>query len=118
MTLRDLVFDTNLAAGRITGAAVDVTVTPVNGSPIETTGLWATPLQQDEPTMDAKRHERIRIMALTREAVPTLPKGSIVLAPERPDGIAVGWRVEGFEVEEVEHRRVVLVRDESADEAT
>jgi hypothetical protein len=109
--LRALVLETNLAEH-----GVDATVTPTGSDSIVTRGIWVTPTAEDVPSgLDFQRREPRRVMALSRDAVPRLPTGSRISAPERDGGPVRDWRVDGIERDEADHRRVIVIEDPDED---
>lgn len=109
--IRALVLETNLAEH-----GVDVIVTPTGADAIATRGIWLTPAPEDSPIgLDFQRREPRRVIALSREAVPTLPRGSYLEAPEQDGGTIRTWRVDGIERDEADHRRVVVIEDPDED---
>lgn len=102
-------------ASFFTAFAVAVTVTrpAPDNTPIATSGIWLTPLAETFPHgTDFQRRDPRRVMALRRSAVPTLPRGTVVSAPEVLSGANKTWRVDGFEQSaDAEHWRAVVVLD-------
>jgi hypothetical protein len=78
--------------------------------PIVTTAVWVTSREQDLG-LDLQRREPQRLVALKLAAVPTVPRGTIVVAPERSGGLATRWRVEGPDRSDPYETRVVVVPD-------
>jgi hypothetical protein len=105
-TLRALALDCNFGA-----LGVDVTVTRPfpNEAPIEARGIWVTPLTQDAGGVEFTRKEQRRVIALLVAEVGTVPRGTVIVAPE--NGTTYGWRVDGIEKVEAEHVRATVVRD-------
>lgn len=105
--LRSLVLELNQAAH-----GVDATVTrpAPDNAPIATTGIWVTaPLDEQQPHgTDLYRREPRRVMVLTRSTVPTLPRGTSVIAPERQGGANKNWVVDEVERAEGDHFRAIL----------
>lgn len=111
--LRTLVRDLNFSAH---GVAIMVTLPDVDETPIETTGIWLTPVTDDVPTgLDFRRRDVRRVMALSKGDVDSVPRGTIIMAPESSGGPTLRWRVDGIERIEAEHLRVVLVADVDSD---
>lgn len=109
--LRALALDLNLSAH-----GVDVTVT-VDSEPIVTRGIWLTPTTEALPGgMGVQRHEPIRIMALRRDDVPTVPRGTLIEAPIRTGDPVQRWTVDSIERVEADQTRVVVIA--APDEAT
>lgn len=104
-SLRALALDLNFAAH-----GVPVTVQPPDSDEIETRGIWVTPISEDVPIgSEFSRREPQRVMALSRLAVPSVPKGTVIQAPEKSgDEIAV-WRVDGLERKDADHHRVIVI---------
>ena len=103
-----LLYSTSLSA--LYGAlGIPMTVTPVNGSPANVTGIWMTPTPTDLPTTDLRRRDRKRAIAFRRSEVPTLPLNSIVNAQEVGADAATNWRVDGFDRESAEQWFAVVV---------
>ena len=94
-TLRALVVATNVAAH---GVAVTVTRPAPDDVPVATTGVWRRTPQESMPvSTDFRRAEPRKILQVPRTAsLPTLPRGSIVLAPDETDGVDKTWQIEGF----------------------
>ena len=94
--------------------SVPATVTPPNSSAITTTGVWSVPTLPDTPAAAAfNRGEIRRVMALKRADVPTVPRGTLISAPEKPGGTASTWRVDGIELVEADHRKVIVIPEPS-----
>ena len=105
--LRTLVLDLNREVH-----GVDTTVTLPDEDPIETRGIWLTPETVDFPASgELRRREPQRVMALGKDEVPRIVRGTIVLAPEKAGGEVLRWRVDGtFRVLADQHQ-VYLVPD-------
>jgi len=92
--------------------SVPATVRPPGADSIETSGVWVTSTTEGRPGYgDLQRREMVRVLALKRAEVPSVPKGTAILAPETADGDVLRWRVDGFEVVEADCLRVVVVPD-------
>ena len=77
---------------------VSVTVTRPSEAPIATAGIWLQPLEDQRPFgTDLQRREPRRLMALRRDAVASLPRGTLVSAPETDGGSTKTWRVDEIE---------------------
>jgi hypothetical protein len=106
--LRALVLELNFSAH-----GFPVTVTPVSGPEVETRGIWLTNTLLDVPgSAEFHRREIRRVIALSKTDVPMLPRGSLVIAPERAGSEPRQWRVDGVEGSEADHQRVVVIHDE------
>jgi len=105
--LRALVLELNLDAH-----GVDVTVTrpAPDDDPIETSGIWMTTVTEDVPAvMDFQRRDPRRVMALSRADVPTVPRGTLIVAPEKAGDALQTWRVDGLDSLQADHTRVVVL---------
>lgn len=108
-SLRALALDLNFSAH---GVDAVVTRPAPDDEPVETRGIWITPLTEDAPVNAAfARREPRRILALKRSEVPTVPRGTGIQAPEKAGDDPVGWRVDGMDRIEADHQRVIVVRD-------
>lgn len=76
---------------------IPMSVTPVNGSLANVTGIWRTPTPTDLPTTDLRRRDRHRAISFRRSEVPTLTLGALVTAQEIGADAATNWKVDGFE---------------------
>lgn len=107
--LRALVRDLNFAAH---GFPITVTRPYPDDEEIETRGIWVLPLTVDTPGgIEFTRRDPQRVLALRKDEVPTVPRGTVVLAPEYSGGEDRRWRVEGPERIEADHVRVLVVAD-------
>ena len=89
---------------------VPITVTLPDSEPIATRGIWLTPETEEVPFgASYQRREPKRVMALKKSDVPTVPRGTQIVAPEKDGDEMKRWRVDSFELAEPEHHRVVLV---------
>jgi hypothetical protein len=94
------------------GVPATVTRPAPDEIPILTTGVWVSPLTLDmPPAMEFQRKESQRVMALTRTEVPTVPRGTIIEAPEMLGGTVQRWRIDGIEQTDSDHHRVFLLPD-------
>lgn len=114
--LRALALELNLGAH---GVAATVTRPAPDDTAIVTRGLWiTTPL--DEPRAygtDFQRREARRVLTLPRAmvgsiaGVPTMPRGTIVVAPDKQGDVTTRrYMVDEIDRTEADHWRVVLVK--------
>jgi hypothetical protein len=93
------------------GVPATVTLPAPDDTPIETVGIWLAPFYQDDPTGSGfPRRESIRVFAVRKSAVPRLPIGTLIAAPELAGGDVVTWRVDGIDQADSEHTRALLLR--------
>lgn len=80
------------------GVPATVTRPVPDDTPIITTGIWdANGLTDDVPSGQAlTRREERRVMALARSEVPTVPKGTQIVAPPTLGDADQTWRVDGM----------------------
>lgn len=105
--LRALVLTTNLAT---LGIPVTVTRPFPDDTAIATRGIWLTTQTEDRPGGGSfSRREPFRVMALSRAAVPTAPRGTRIVAPENPGGEDATWQVDGIESMQADHVRVIVL---------
>jgi len=95
------------------GVPATVTRPAPDHEPIETSVIWVTPITDDVPGgMEFQRKERRRVLVLDRNAVPTVPRGTVIVAAERLGEVERTWRVDGLELEDADHHRVRVVTAE------
>lgn len=105
--LRALVLDANLFAH---GVPATFTRPAPDNTPIVAEGIWVTPVTEAIPgNVEFSRREPIRIMAVPRALVPTVPRGTTIVAPEVAGGVNKTWRVDATERVDVDRVRVVVV---------
>ena len=94
------------------GVPATVTRPAPDNTPIVTTGFWVSPLDEARPFgTDFQRREPRRVFVLPRATVPTLPRGTTVLAPQMAGGAIVTWKVDGLtEAVDPDHWRAMLVQ--------
>lgn len=106
VAVRDLVVETNFAVH-----GVDVTVSVEGKDSVETRGIWLTPFQEDVPSGSSfTRREPRLVMALQRLDVAEVPRGTVIEAPEKSGDAPVTWVVDGHDLREAHHNRVIVIR--------
>lgn len=106
-SLRALALTVNLDAH---GVPVVVTRPAPDDTPISTRGIWLTPVTDSVPGgLDLRHRDPIRIMALSRTAVPTVPRGTVIIGPEQAGGTDRTWRVDGTDRVEADTVRVIVI---------
>lgn len=103
--LRRLALDASMFAH-----GVDATVTVPSGAPIVTRCTWLLSLEESQPVgRDFNRSDPRRLMALPLSlALPTVPRGSVVVAALPGTTTARTWRVENIDRVEAEQVRVIV----------
>jgi len=90
---------------------VPATVTMPDAAPIETVGVWILPTMNDVPQGDPfTRRESRYLMALDRDAVPELPRFTLIEAPERLNGPVFEWTVDATDDGDPDQYRVILLK--------
>ena len=106
--LRALALEVNLQAH-----GVDITVTrpAPDNTPIEgIKGIWLTPITEELPDrMDFQRREPRRVMALRRTDVPAVPRGTLIVAPEKSGDDPRPWRVDSLDRSDADKTHVVVL---------
>ena len=94
------------------GVAATVTRPAPDNTPITTTGIWLPAMEEARPYgTDFQRREPRRVFVMSRDDVATLPRGTIVIAPERTGDSAITWRVDGLDqVVDPHNWRAILVQ--------
>lgn len=93
------------------GLPATVTRPAPDDTPIITAGIWMTPLLRDEPSGSSfTRREQIRAFAVSKATVPTLPRGTTILAAERDGDPVLGWIVDGIDHVDADHTRGLVMR--------
>lgn len=88
---------------------VAATVTIPDGDPVETTILWQPPITEEYPTgSEYRRATPRRRMAIPLSDVPTVPRGTVILAPEVSGEAAAEWSVDETERVDSDHHRVIV----------
>jgi hypothetical protein len=107
--LRGRVLAANLLAF---GVAVTITRPHPDSTPIETKGIWLTPLHDEEvpATRDYARREPSRVLAIPRAACDTLPRNTFIDAAEAVAGATSRrWQVDKVDRADPDHLRVAVL---------
>lgn len=92
------------------GVPAVVTRPAPDDDPIVTTAVWVMPTADLLPMgQDFQRRERRYLVALRRDAVPTLPRGTTIDAAEASGLTARTWRVDSIESIDTEAIRAWVV---------
>lgn len=108
--LRALVASLNFRAH---GVAATVTRPFPDDTPITTRVIWVTPITEDRLDIGGGLQHRapIRVAAVLKADVPTVPRGTVILAPPKAGDDEVRWQVDGIDRVEADHVRVIVVPD-------
>lgn len=95
------------------GVAATVTRPAPDTTPIATTGIWLDEaLEEERPYgTDFQRRDPRRLMAIPRADVSTLPRGTLIAAPELAGKVIRTWRVDGLAHVDPEWWQGVVTRE-------
>jgi len=103
-SVRDVVRDVNWFVH-----GIPATVTRPREVAISTRVIWWTPISDDRPGgFDLQSSRPERVACLRRDEVPTVPRDTVIEAPERGGGTVKKWHVDGHAVTEADHVRVIV----------
>ena len=96
------------------GTAITITRPPPNDTPVAATGIWvpAEPKLAMFGTYDERRgqgREPRRVLAIPRDVLNEIPRGTQIQAAELPGGTVRSWIADGYEHSEPDHHRVFVV---------
>jgi len=93
------------------GVPATVTRPAPENTPVATTGIWLSSLDEDRPFgTDFQRRAPRHLLSIAREAGLThIPRGSVIVAPEQVGFALRTWRVDGYERVDSDDMRVILV---------
>ncbi len=77
--------------------AVDAIVTrpSPDSTPIDARAIWMRPITEGLPSdVDFSRADPLRHLALPRAVVPTVPRGTVIVAPKRTGLDSLSWTVD------------------------
>jgi hypothetical protein len=81
-----------------------------DNDPITTSGIWVAPIPEDLPVgLTLQRQDPLKVFALPLADVPTMPRGTVIVAAETLGGTDVRWLVDGESRREFDHVRVIVV---------
>ena len=93
------------------GVPATVTRPAPDDDVIETAGIWLTETAETQPFgTDFRRREPRRLIGLARSVVPTLPRGTLIVAAEFVGGVEKTWRVDEFDRAESDQWRAIVVQ--------
>lgn len=98
------------AVSGVLGIEIILTRPTADDGPITTTGVWRTPLEDEQPYGSGlKRREPRQVMAIERsDTLDEVPRGTTILAADRYGSTARLWRVEGY-TDRVEADRFLVI---------
>ncbi len=100
--VNDTVFGAFSVSGTVTRPAPDDT-------PITATLVWQTPTTEE--LFGGQHREPKRVIVIRRDQVPTVPRGTQIVAPLTPTGTPQPWRVDGLERLEDSIGRYLVIPD-------
>lgn len=105
-SVRTLVVDLNWA---VLGVPITVFLAGVPAG-IETRGIWLTYQPEELPTAtNLKRGVPRRVLALRRDEVATVPRGTFIEAPPIAGAENQTWIVDGYLEQRDDHHRVIMM---------
>lgn len=89
---------------------VPATVTRPGLAPITTTVAWVNDQTDGMPGgMDLQRSEHLKLMAISLSDVPTVPKKTVIVAPEIKGGANKNWQVDSTVGRKFDEVRVLVL---------
>lgn len=94
------------------GVPATVTRPAPDDTPIETTVIWSPPDTVESPGGAVfQRADQRRVLTVRRDEVPTVPRGTQVVAAERDGDDIQHWRVDGPMRADADLIQVIVVPD-------
>ena len=107
-SLRALALDVNLAAHGVPITSITRPM-PDNEPIVGVRGIWLPPLVEDPPVgRELQRREPRRVLVLRRADVPTVPRGTVIVAPEKAGDPDSTWEVDGTDRLEADRVHVIV----------
>lgn len=91
------------------GVAAVVTRPEPNDTPIDASVIWVASTGLEPSAGEFQRRERKYLMAIPRDTVPEVPRGTRIVAAEREGDVERTWIVDATERVEVDETRVWVV---------
>lgn len=92
------------------GVPATVTRPAPHQTPIPTSAIWVSPTIEDVPPgLDIRRVSDIKVLWLPLADVPTVPRGTLIVAPEEGGATEKTWRVDGHSRREYDGVRVIVM---------
>lgn len=94
------------------GVPATVTRPAPDSTPVQTTGCWVSPLNDESLPMgkEMQRREPRRVFVMAKDAtLPTLPMNTLIQAPDELGGTPLLWRVDGRDRVESDCWRAIVV---------
>lgn len=88
---------------------VSAVVTIPGGSPVTTTVIWLTPVIEPSPPGDFGRSEARRSLAIPRDDLPAVPRGTRIAVTEHLQASPSSWAVDSMDAIFHDHHRVNVV---------
>lgn len=111
--LRTIVLDVNFSTH---GVPATVTRPAPDDTPIDTRVIWMVAGSEQLPSgAGFGRVGPTQLLALRRDEVPTVPIGTVILAPPPGSTVAVGWVVDGIDVVDGDHVHANVLRAQEYD---
>jgi len=85
------------------------TVTIPDGTPVATDVVWILPSTPEYPSEEFARREPKRVLAISRDEIPLVPRGTVIVAAERLGDVERTWIVDSLAHLDADHTRVLVV---------
>jgi len=103
--LRSLVREVNFGTH-----GIPAVVTPPDADPVETRIIWLSPTTDSPPTgNEVRRADARRVMAIRRDDVPAVPRGTVIEVTEHLLTDPALWKSDAMEEVFSDHHRVVVL---------
>jgi hypothetical protein len=88
---------------------VDATVTVPSGAPVQTRVVWVNVATEQMPYgRDFQARDPRRVLVISRAAVPLVPRGTTIAAPEYAGATVRTWTVDNVERMDADEARVIV----------
>ena len=92
---------------------VAATVTLPGEEPVPTTAIWLSPITVDTAGVLVPTNRPQGVLALPRADVPSVPRGTRIVAPEMEGGPILDWAVEAILGMTADEIRVIVIPSEA-----
>jgi hypothetical protein len=88
---------------------ISAVVTVPGASPVPTTVIWLAPVAIQTEGVVSRTNDPLPVLSLPRSAVPTVARGTLIVAAEYAGGPAATWCVEAILGKTADEIRVVVI---------
>ena len=96
-------------ASALTAFGVGASITVPGGDPVTTTVVWSAVETVAVRVGEHERAEARRMVSIPLADVPSVPRGTLISAPEVNGETARSWKVDAIERIDVDHIRALVV---------